>query len=687
MSEERIHARVSPIEILVLILLAWVFFSVGYITRTFSPAKYWVVDGMFVPYIYVLLILGLIGKRGIRGRGVSKEFAVSLVFVLAILTGKFFFFAGSPDANFIDVIAGTYSSCIVAPIFPSGAADYVRQLLPAWLAPHYAEDVASYYRGGGGQNWSVLIGPIISWTLLLISVVLVTWPMLFLILGPYWHDTERIQFPMALPAVYLTNNTFPVSEHDNAEWLSIFNLASARNKAFWAAFLIGLVLNVPFIISQVAPQVPLGAVVGGGYGTYPINLGPYFSGMLPSAHLSGQIVVYLILLYAILPLDISASIAIVGMFFSLIYRPLVVSSGIVRGTDPGQVWPIPHLEFRVGSYIGLGLIAFWATRDRWIKAFKSLSRDFQVDGVSMRAGMLLMFAGVIMMLGILTAAGGNLFMQIIWFLLFTLINVGCAYIWANSIWLGGDCHGYMSWRLGHYIGSSIGVWSASAPQMNQALAVYSLSCSSMGHCTGAYQSNSPIAPPFMAIAYGYARGTNANIRKVFLYTIVPVIALVPFALVFNTYVNSHAGISNLGEYSGSISWLGTIRAVLDWGNRSLSYATGVMPFSQYWIATIIAAVIVIVVAALRSFLPWFFLHPVGFAIGFAGLGGWNFWLNAVVGIALRISLSKILGPKRTMEYLVPILAGLAIGLGALYLIVGIYVLCTSSIPNLLTLWK
>ncbi|MBS7607035.1 MAG: DUF6785 family protein [Candidatus Bathyarchaeia archaeon] len=679
---EKLKARISLIEMMSLVLLSWGIFVMSYLIRAFSGAKYWVVTGSIFPYIYILLLLGFLGKRGLR---ISKEFAVSLVFVLALFTGKAFLFAGSPDVNFLNIVAGTYSSVIVSWFYPTWAREYVSKFLPSWLVPQVESAVLAYYQGGANPDWSVFAAPIISWTLVLISVIFVTWPMIFLILGPHWFEIERLQFPMSVPAIYITNEVFPSEEENN--WLSIIDFKRARVKAFWAAFTIGLILNLPFILSQVLPEVPLGGIIGGGYGTYPVSLYQYVRDWLPSSHMDGQLVLYLALLYALLPLDLSISIAITGMFFGLVYRPLVVRMGIVSGVDPGQVWPIPHLEFRVGAYIGLGLIALWVTRERWIKAFKSLKKDFDVDGFSMKIGLLLMLAGTILLVGIFTVAGGNLGMMLIWFIIFTIINIGCAYIWANSIWLGGDCHGYMSWRLGHYIGSSINVWSAAAPQENSALAIYGLACGTMGTCAGAYQSNSFIAQPLVSIAYGYAKATGSDMRKVLIYTLITCVTLVPFALVVNTYVNCHVGILNTSESSMDVYYWGVMSMTFDTGVRRLTYATGRLPFGEYWGATIISAAIVIVVYWLRSIFPWFFLHPVGIAIGFAGSGGWNHWLNMVIGISTRILLNKTLGPKRTMDYLVPILSGLAVGLGSLYLIVGLFVASTISIPNLLMLWK
>jgi hypothetical protein len=680
------RAKISIGEIIALIIIAWVCFTWGFITRSLSLTKYWVVTGTFIPYIYLLLLVGYLGKKGIV---INKELFVTLMYVLALFTAKWYFFSGSSEVNFYNNIAGSFSSAMCGWQFPTWAREYIPSLIPAWLIPQDDYATSLYYNGGGEPVWSVFVGPIVAWSLIMISIVLISWPMIFQIFGPHWWEVERLQFPMAIPAIYTINEVYPtVESEEKGEWLRLLNLKIGRNKAFWIAFAVGLILNAPYIATQLFPAIPLGGVIGGGYGTYPITLYPLVEAVLPNAQINTSLVIYNALLYALFPIDLSLTIAIIGIFIGFIYRPLVTRAGLIPpGVDPGNAWPFPHDNMRIGTYFGLAAVILWVTRERWIRAFKSFKEDFEVEGISMRLGMIMMIVGTILMIGIWTAAGGNLLMMIIWFIFFTIVNIGGAYYYAAAFWYAADCHGYMTWRLGFPIGSALGIWSSTPPQTNQALAIYGFASSSMGTCVGPYESNGVFSQSLATVTYALAKGVGSDIRKVFTYVIIVLIALIPFALVVNTYVNCHVGIANTGETGMDVNWWGVVAGAIDTGNRGLTWNVGYLSFSEQWAATIIGAIIIVAVAWLRTVFPWFFLHPLGVLIGFDGSGGWKGWPNMIIGIALRLILERTLGPKRTMEYLVPVIAGIALGLGALYLLVGISVMTTASIPNLMALWK
>lgn len=681
------RAKISAAEIIALIVIAWICFTWGFITRSLSLTKYWVVTGMFIPYIYLLLLVGYLGKRGIV---INKEFFVALMYVLMLFTAKWYFFSGSSEVNFYNNIAGSFSSAMCGWQFPTWARDYIPNLIPAWLIPQDDVATALYYNGGGDPIWSVFIGPIIAWSLILISIVFVSWPMIFQIFGPQWYEVERLQFPITIPAVYTINEVYPSEEgEEKGEWLRLLNFKFTRNKAFWIAFAVGLILNIPYVTSQLFPAIPLGGVIGGGYGTYPITLYPLVESILPNAHINTSFVVYNALLYALFPLNLSITIAVIGIFIGFIYRPLVTRAGLIpAGVDPGSTWPFPHGELRMGLYLGLATMLIWATRDRWVKAFKSFKQDFEVEGISMRLGMTMMIIGAILMIGIWTAAGGNLFMMIFWFIIFTLINIGGAYAYATIFWYAADCHGYASWRLGFPLGAALGVWSSTPPQTNQALAIYGFASSSMGTCVGPYESNGVFSQSLATATYGLAKGVGADLRKVFYYVIIVLIFLIPFALVINTYINCHVGIANTGETGMDVNWWGVVAGGIDTGNRGLTWSVGYLPLEQFWVTTFIGFLIMVIVSLMRARFPWFVVPPIGVLRGIEGSsGGWAGWPNMIFGISLRVVLERVLGPRRTMEYLVPILSGIALGLGALYLLVGISVFATASIPNLMALWK
>lgn len=682
---ERPPAKLSIVEIVALIVIACATFAWGYIARSFSMTKYWVVTGMFLPYIYIVLLVGYLGKRGIR---ISKEFIIAVMFCLMLFTAKWYYFSGSSEVNYYNELANTYSASLTAWNYPEGVRDYLAGLVPTWIIPQDETATRYYYEGGGTPNWQVFAGPAIFWSLQLISVTLVSAPMLFLILGPYWWEVERMQWPIAIPSMFVINETWPqVGAEEKGEWGRLTNFKIPRNKTFWIAFIIGLVLNTPYVLTQVFPMIPASYGAGGGYGTYPINI--VYEEVLPNAQLSNSLVLYNALICSIMPLDISMTILIVRIWTGFIYRPLVTRMGIVpAGVNPAQAWPWPHQTFaRLGGGIGMALIALWMTRKTWLRAFKTLGgEDFKVGGISARMGTITMVIGAVLMIGLWTAAGGNLLITILWFIILTLLNIGGAYYYAGAMWYGAHCTGYQAWQLTFPVGVGLGIWGATPPQQNQALAIHGLMWGTSGTCTGYYEGNSVLSQTTISATYGLARGTNTDMRKVFIYIIIATIFLVPFSIVMNSYVNCNVGIANTGESGMEVFPRNAIGPGMDTGVRALTWGLGALSFTDVWLWTIIGSAVFILIGWARTVFPWFFLHPLGVFIGIED-GWWVGWINPLIGITLRVVLERALGPKRAMEYLVPILAGLVVGLGALYIWVALHLTFTVSMPNLFALWR
>lgn len=684
MSGEKRSTKLSIAEIVALILITWFAFVWGWITRDFALGKYWVATGTFLPWFWLLLVVGYLGKKGVLR--LSKEFVVCVIFILMMTTGKWYWFMGTSEVNIFNNFAATYTSAAQAWIEIPVAREYLAGLLPTWLVPQDDVAVGRYYSGGGDPYWGVYIGPITAWSLLLISIVLISAPMVLLILGPQWYEVERLQFPIVIPSVYAVNETFPTEE--KGEWFRIANFTTGRYKVFWIAFVIGLFLNLPYILTQVIPAMPVFPIMGGGYGVWNLEgLDAAVENILPNAQLDCQVVVTNILIFTMLPLDVTITALIFRVFVGVIYNPLVTRMGLVAPGDnfaPGLAWPWPHfLGFAyMGGFMGMAAMALWSTRDRWFRAFKSFKEDFEVEGASMRLGMILMAIGALLMLGVWIAAGLNPVMAVIWLVLFTMMNIGGAYLYAGGMWYGADCHGLYTWQLGFPIGQGLGIWSGTAPQQNASLAVYGLASGTMGHCISPFGSNSAFSFSQFTATYGLAKGTNADFKKVVTYLVIALVFLFPFALTVNTYVASHVGMANTGEQTWS-----TAAGALDTGVRGISFGIGDLSFTDMWTWTIGGGAIFVIISWLRTIFPWFFINPIGISLAL-GAGLWLVgWVNPLVAIILRVTLEKTMGPRRTMEYLIPILSGLAIGMGFLYFFVGLYIMATSSLPTFAALWQ
>jgi len=683
MITEKKRTKISIVEIVALVLIAWLVFSWGYISRTFSMDKYWTLMGAFLPFIYIVVLVGFLGKKGIK---IGKEFTLALMFILMLTTAKWYYFSGSAEVNIYNMISGGFVAAIVAPNFPAGSMEYIAELAPSWLLVLDPQASSVIYYGGGDPAWGVFVGPIITWSLLYISVFLISLPMIFFVFGPQWYDVERCQYPITVPAAYTLNETYPTEE--NGEWGRLLSFRG-RNKWFWIAFLIGVIVNLPYLISQVFPATPLGLFAHTYFGCYNIDIYSAVADVLPNAQVNMALGVFVILIIAMFPMDLVLSLLIFRIFTGFIYRPLVTRMGIVPpGIDPGTAWPWPHAVFcNTGGHIGIALFVLWATRHQWMKAFSSFKKDFEVNGMSMRAGMIMMFIGIIMLIGIWTAAGGNLLVTIVWFIIFTLFNLGGAYYYATAMWYGADCSGYQCWQLVFPVGMAMGLFSPTPPQPDpKAAFIEGLATSSSGTCVGFYEGNCVWSQTLMSATYGLARRVGADLKKFVIYITIGFIFMIPFALTLETYVLAHVGLSNVGQYPNDITNWNVIANALDQSVRSVTWSIGALSFTDMWLWTIIGAIFFFAIGWLRTIFPWFFLHPLGVLIGIRN-SWWVGWLNIIIGLLIKLVVERALGPRRAIELLEVVLSGFVIGMGCLYLPTGLYLALNISIPNLIALWQ
>ncbi|MCC6049543.1 MAG: hypothetical protein LM580_02480, partial [Thermofilum sp.] len=76
-------ARRVPIShIVILVLATWLAFVWGYVTRVGSGAKYWVVAGAWLPFIYILALAAIVGRR--TGKIFDKTLLIAMLFAIGI---------------------------------------------------------------------------------------------------------------------------------------------------------------------------------------------------------------------------------------------------------------------------------------------------------------------------------------------------------------------------------------------------------------------------------------------------------------------------------------------------------------------------------------------------------------------------------------------------------------------------
>ncbi|MHA1834863.1 MAG: DUF6785 family protein, partial [Candidatus Baldrarchaeia archaeon] len=593
-TEKKIRERISVTEIVAAIVIMCFFFLWAYVSRSLSMTKYWVANGVWFPFFWLLVLVYVLGRAGIR---INKTFILAVIIFLYITAGKGYLFFGVDGVNITGNIAGSFSASMAAWAWPAEAKEYLSGLVPSWLIPQDEVAVERYYLGGGEPYWSTFVAPIIVWSLLLTSIVMISITQSWLFMGPQWWEDERLMFPTTIPTYYLVNSVYGEKQE---EWGKLFRLKTTENKIFWIAFLIGLILNAPYILTQIMPALPVAGYIGGGYGRYDIHPEriPGVAELLPGAELVTCAKLDYLLLSMLMPFDFLVTVLLFRLIFGFIYPVTAVRMGWVPpGSNPAVSPPFPYdvVAFGGGGILGLSLYSLWMMRGRIKKALGVFSKDYKVEGISMRTGLTIMIVGIIIFLGIWIAAGANPLMAILWFIIFTLMNIGGTRFGAEylTIWYG--CHGADNWQLLFPIGSGLGVWSPVSPQSNQALAINGIMSGTMGTCISPYGNNGAISNSYLTLSYGAAKGSNVDMRKLFFEVLIALIIMIPFALTFNVWFNSHVGLSNTGEAGLGVNIFNPIRnGGLNTGIAAQTWGVGLLGYSERWGWTIVGAIIVIV---------------------------------------------------------------------------------------------
>jgi len=671
-SKEEIY-KITPLNIAIVTVVTWLLFIWAFATRIASGPYYWTTCGLWIPYIWLLLIVHLLRKVNIT---ISKTVFITISMMIWTFTGYWWYLAGMPEVNFTNTVTN-FLFAAITPVHPEGAAEILSGVVPSWLYPQDLNTAQALYYGGP-IDWGVLSGPIVAWSLLLISVILMGLPAAFLMLGPLFWEEERLIFPQVVPFNYAVVETYEQR---------LFSFKTTRQKTFWVFFIIGLIIGLPAVLVLMIPGLP--AVLEVGLRGYPLEIDYLLEGtVLEGARVSTCLVLWGIAIFALLPSDLTFTTVVSYIIFNIFLIPAFIRGGIVApGVDPSTSMPFPwDVWSYAGGCIGLGIYFLWRLRHRLVRALRSFSEDSKVEGISLRLGTLMYIIGAIMFIGIWSAAGANPFMMILYLIITTLIQIGGTYVYSTvgqDPW--GTCFHEQTPMWLTPIGAAMGLWSATTPNIgNPTMTIFALANVQNGWCTGIWGDNSLIGMGMFAQSYATCKGTNANVRAVFTYATIALITLMPIAILFSTWVTSHMGIANtpLSTMEPN-NW--EIGIALDSGVRSPP-TYGTLNYAEFAGWTVFGAVLIIILMWMRATFPWFRIHPFGFILGVHGAWWIGLW-NPLIGLLIRLVIFRVLGAKRGYELLVTVISGLAIGMGALYLLMGLIITVNTVIPNYLTLWK
>jgi len=228
---------------------------------------------------------------------------------------------------------------------------------------------------------------------------------------------------------------------------------------------------------------------------------------------------------------------------------------IPAGGNPYWYGPIPlgSISWYGASPLGLALIAIYAMRRRIADFIRLIRVNGSIEGVSARVMLGLFLIGTLVFWGIWCAAGLDPLTTVHVWLLFTISSIGGAYFYATLLWYIG-CQGYLLWRIVYPVSSSLGLLPTAPTPDHRAAAVFGYYIATMGSCVGAFEGNCMYNPTILVSTHSLGAGTRADLKRLFVYMLVVLIALPPFVFFFDAWFNSHVGIVYTSESGIDMHW-------------------------------------------------------------------------------------------------------------------------------------
>jgi hypothetical protein len=684
--------KVPLLHIIILVLATWIIFVWAYVTRVGAGSKYWTVTGAWLPWIYLIMIAAFIGKK--TGKIIDKTLLIAIMFALCIVTAKWYYFSGTSEVDFINNLAGTLSASLSIGVWPPEASQYIKNLIPSWMVVWDPIAADRYYRGGGEPIWGSMAPPIITWTIIFIALALQGMFLTFALLGPEFWEVQRLPFAITVPTRFVINNVY--TEDPKTFGDIFFNVRKYR--IFWVGVVVGLLLNLPYLVSQILPAVPWGAYIGGGYGV--LGIDQLYPGIYDAVHsifpnaiwIGCTIALTNILIFMLVPYQISTTILVWVLGFGWLYPGIATRMGLIpAGASPYWYGPIPMGTLsgnHPALYLGLALIVFYAMRRRIADFIRLVRVNGSIEGVSARVMLGLFLIGILLFLGIWSAAGLDPFTNFLVWLLFILTAIGGAYFYAALFWYGAHCTGYDLWWLVYPVSSSLGLLPTVPTAGHSAAAVFGYYVATMGTCVGAFEGNCMYNPTILVSTYSLGAGTRADLKRLFVYMLVVLIALPPFAFFFDAWFNSHVGIVYTSQSGMDMHWWNPASAAMDLGVRSITWSAPPIPIHIAALWSIGWAIFIFLSYLISARIPilGYFLHPIGI-VAINTESWWSGWVNPLIGVMIKYLLTRTVGAKRAYDITVELVSGLAVGFGLLYLVLGAYVFFGISLPTLAALWK
>lgn len=499
-------------------------------------------------------------------------------------------------------------------------ANLIWPYIPSWMGITDKAALTNHYRGDSSfytvENFSAWVIPVLAWSAFVFVFVL-TMLMINVLVRRQWVEGEKLTYPIIQLPLKMIN------DHS-----SLF-----RNSLFWVGFGIAGGVNLLNQLHFMYPSVPginlklndlqryFTERPWSGIGWFPISFYPSVIG-----------------LGFLIPLDLLFSCWFFYLFWKA-QRIIIFAFGLSSrgGAYAGYQGMI---EQSAGGYIGLFFIAIWVSRRYLIRIVKFAMGLEKIDDseepLPYRLALILLIAGFLLLVAFSRAAGMSVWLGIIFFAFYLMINF---VITRMRVEMGVPIHDIHNGGPDLLFVPAIGT---------RRLGPRNLSIISMYWWFNRTHYSDPM--PHQLEEFKLAEQTNTS-NKSMLFVII----FATFISIFATFWSYVDPSHRVGMEEARMNWVGSesMARLQDWlHNLSGPSVSTPMNFG-------IGMIFTLFLAFMRTRFLWWQFHPAGYAIS-------NSWGMAIAWFPLFIawiakSLVMRFGGLRLHRQVVPFFMGLMLG--------------------------
>jgi hypothetical protein len=604
-----------------------------------APAVVWVVldelvyatieVGNSVPPIPAVAFLIALAGASALARRLGRRWQLSRAEMLLV----YIFLTTAAAVPMVSCLGYLFTYLTVPRYIAAGRYQALAAWLPRWYAPASNEAVRAFFEGqwhGEPLPWSVWIVPLLAWAVFLIVLMATIYAALSL-LRRTWQDQERLAYPMTQIPLSL------IGMRPGARGMPPF----WRDPLMWLGFSLTALFDGLNMLRAGSPSVP---APGTQY-----DLGSAF----PDRPWS-----------ALAPIAISYRPEIFGLAYLMPTDVLLTAwvsylllrlSSVLRSAAGQTVasTAFDYQELGIGAFLGIAaLLLYRAWPHVWHSMRVALGRERTTEDdnepLSYRAAWGLLVGGSAFMLGWLALAG------VVWWVaaahLALLIVVAVVYARIRAEAGATSVYLFPFWQQQQLLVNLFGSRALMAGGSEGSLVAFA---SLGGLSRGVYPEVSACGAEGMGLA-GYAGLRQRDAAVMALGG--AAFGLLLGGLLYLVYYYRFG--ANLIDAGGGHGGWRIFITTQQYDQLARLLKQPALPRTDLALQTLLGGLLVVGLAGLRQLLPWFPLHPLGFAM--ASAYGFHLWAPFLAAWVCKVGITRW-GGSAGYRRLMPLFLGIVLG--------------------------